>query len=39
MSPTLVALTAEQLGAQTDEVLDVYREAMEVSPGAAAARG
>ena len=38
MTPQLVELTAEELGARTDEVLDVYREAMEVSAGAAAAR-
>ena len=38
MRAQLVALTAEELGARTDDVLDVYREAMEVSAGAAAAR-
>ena len=38
MSPALVELTAEELGARTDEVLDVYREAMEVSVAAASAR-
>jgi len=38
VSPALVALTAEQLGARSEEVLDVYREAMAVDPGAAAAR-
>ena len=38
MRPLLADLTAEELGARTDEVLDVYREAMEVTAVAAAAR-
>ena len=38
LTPELVELTAEELGARTDEVLDVYREAMEVSVAAASAR-
>jgi GNAT superfamily N-acetyltransferase len=38
LRPRLVEVTAEELGARTDEVLDVYREAMEVSAAAAAAR-